>query len=236
MSYKIHKALGYGLTGLITEDNKLADPFINLDAPGIKWSEEDENGKWSYAAWQEYLLANPNPDSGMLRVLANFNRRQGKDDSNLLRHVVYNSEGGDPGTILIIPPGLYEQNYRFNSIIDRHESVVRQGESMKPLIDVLPSGISPWNGWTRTDTMETLEGDAKFIMDWIYLEANEDEKRGGYKALTKLLDYPYSPETMASIIKPEIPVAVKAFADWIGLFNDEKAWKYLRPMIYTYWS
>lgn len=84
--------------------------------------------------------------------------------------------------------------------------------------------------------MEPLIGDAKFIVDWIYLDASEDEKRRGYKALAKLLDVYHSPETMESLIKPEIPIAVKAFADWIGLFKDEKAWKYLRPMVYTYWS
>lgn len=237
MSWKIHKALGYGLTGLAVENGRLVDERINLDAAGLTWHEEDELGRWSHSEWAKYLEGRPNDDTGMMLVLArNFIHRNPNNNASLTRNIIYSNEGGDPGTLLIIPPGLYEQNYRFNSKIDRYESVFRQGESMKYTVDLLPTGIAPWDGWMMKSTGKKLDGTCHDLLEWIYAEASGEEIPKGYAALAKYLELDVSPVEMESMITPEIPDAIKIFAEWLRMFRDPNIYKDIRPMIYTYWA
>ena len=236
MSWKIHKALGYGITGLQVEDGRLTDTRINLKSPGLSWDEED-TGKWSHQSWLRYLEERNSEDTGMLVSLArNFVHRNPHDITSLSRNVIYSNEGGDPGTLLIIPPGLFTQNYRFNSQIDRYESVFRLGQSMKPTVDILPSGIAPWNGWMHAGSLNKLDGTCHDLLDWILTEAPPEQVDRGYKALAKYLELDVSPAEMRMLIMPEIPDSIRIFAEWMSLFKTPDALLSLRPMVYTYWT
>lgn len=264
MGLRLHKALGYGLTGLSVDPEspyRSNDPRINFSSSAFTHAQKNAE---AVEAYMNYLrdktknaMDNFEDTSGVslmfaLRMLeqqveeadGNFNK------VDLWGHVFYEGEYGDPGTILIIPPGLGNQWSHYDDHIDTIEASLNGNFRMSPEVKLVPLSPYPFSDWMDARTGERISFEVETKMGAIdFLTRSLEEKdlseeqqvsvaqglerlQGLFADMVGVDSY----EEANKVIVPLVPPEVRDFVAWSGVFPSGETWKELRPMIYSYWA
>lgn len=250
MAIRINKVLGYGITGMSRDPLKnfvTDDPDININA---LTSQEHIEAHDDPIDWLRFYGKQRTQYSDVSHqgIMMDINRSIMMDgmledgvlpNSGFYDHIVYEGELGDPGTLIIVPPGNLNTWVRHNDSIDYYESQLHDPNNMSVNVYELSEGIDPWISYMRTDTGEKL---SYFDLQYFHLfhgELTNKETTSVNEALKNLADkfnWSGNPREFLKVIVPEVPDEVRLLAEWTRLFTNENAWKRLRPMIYTYWT
>ena len=265
MGTRIVKVVGYGLTGLsIDPENYMQtnDPRLNQLAAPLSYDDPEE--KNSDASYIEHLRSKASEldpeklvsseDFGLIFPLRELEKNlDGQDPSEsftILEHIVYDGEYGDPGTILIIPPGMKDSWYRYGDHIDGLESSLEDEGSIEPKIKVMDFSPYPFDGMMDARTGEKISYKAdqkirtvreleKALKNPGLKKKSQKEFQHGIKLLQADVVKDFNFEDYTELLKnivPLVPVEVKELVQWAELFTGPEVWKDLRPMVYTYWS
>lgn len=250
MTIKINKVLGYGITGMshnATDHYITDDPDINITA---LTSQEHIAAHDDPTEWLRFYRKQRHHYSDVSHqgIMMDINRSIMMDgmlengvlpDYGFYEHIIYEGELGDPGTLVLVPPGNLNTWVRHNDSLDYHEAKLRQPHDMTEHVIELSRGIEPWVAYMRTDTGETLSyADLQFF-HLFESELSNEERANVTLALQKLAErfnWTGEPKEFLKVIVPEVPHEIKLLAEWTGIFTSPDAWKRLRPMIYTYWA
>lgn len=264
MGLRLHKALGYGLTGLSIDPERpyrSNDPRINFSSPAFTRAQKNSE---AVEAYMNYLRAktknamdNFEDTDGIslmftLRLLEQQVEEAGGNVNkiDLWGHVFYEGEYGDPGTLLIVPPGLGEQWSHYDDHIDAIEASLNGNSQMSPEVKPVPFSPYPFEGLmdARTGKRISFEVESKMgVIDFLDRSLKEkdlsEEQRVSVAEGLERLQAKFaemvgteSYEEADKVIVPLVPAEVKDFAEWSGVFPDGETWKELRPMIYSYWA
>lgn len=265
MGIRITKAIGYGLTGLsIDPNNYMAtdDARINLRCPAITYEHE---AKDSDGAYLERLKIHTNkmndpefyssPEFSLIFSLRSLEIELGGENAHesftLMDNIIYDGEYGDPGTLLIIPPGMHKSWHRSGDHIDSMEASLEDTDNTDPSVKILPFPPYPFDGMMDARTGEQISEELSRKLRSIKTleraikrsapisdQASDDITKG-----LELLREDASKSVgckdygeFQRIIVPAVPIEVRDFVEWAGIFNNPESWKDLRPMIYTYWA
>jgi hypothetical protein len=265
MGTRIVKVVGYGLTGLsIDPENYMLtnDPRINPSFPAFSY--EDPEVKDSDASYMEHLRSKTSglgseeffhsPYFSLIFPLRELEKslegQEASESFTMQSHIVYDGEYGDPGTLLIIPPGMQESWYRYGDHIDGLESFLEDEDSMEAKIQTMNFSPYPFDGMMDARTGEKISMDferklrsIKTLEKALSKKTLKDESRQEVKYGLKILqadavkafkftDY----VELSKNIVPLVPIEVQDLVEWSGIFRSPETWKDLRPMLYTYWS
>lgn len=264
MGLRLHKALGYGLTGLSVNPGSPAqsnDPRINFASSAFTHAEKNADAVERYMNYLRERTKNAIDDFAdtdgislmfTLRLLEQQVEEAGGNYNkvDLWGHVFYEGEYGDPGTILIVPPGLHDQWSHHDDALDIIESSLVDKYDMSPEVKHVPFPPYPFDGWMDARTGEKISFEIESKMGGINLLTRsleerslpEDKRENIAQGLERLQNRfaemvgTESYEEADKVIVPLVPPEVKDFAEWSGVFPDGETWKELRPMIYSYWA
>lgn len=256
MGTRIHKALGWGITGLEydPQNHYYVPTDSRVDVKGFYQKQND--GLLTNESWVEWLTerAAEHPPESNEHFIHTFTLHQAQDmlknnSEKIVHNIVFEGEYGDTGTILVVPPGA--KNFRHDDDpFDYYESYLT-GVHMEPKVQTLDVGIYPWSAsYMRSDTGEAISDLARQLRSYIksLKEANkhtDDESERAKnlevvrvisKKISDEIGFEEDFETVYDIIVPDVPLEVKELLAWSGIITDPKGWKDFRPMIYTWWS
>lgn len=265
MGIRVTKVVGYGLTGLsIDPQNKMStnDPRINMECPALTYDYADKDSDGSYMERLQ-AVADRMDDPEFydseefslifaLRSLEEELKGQNPAKSfSLMHNIVYEGEYGDPGTLVIVPPGMYSSWVRSGDHIDIIESYLDHEDNTDPIVRLLPSSPFPFSGRMDARTgkkiSQSLDRKIQSIARLEHALKNSkvlnEELRGDItKGLSRIQEDVSNDVDVASYeefqqtVVPMVPVEVRDFVQWSGIFQDPESWKDLRPMLYTYWA
>jgi hypothetical protein len=264
MGLRLHKALGYGLTGLsINPDSPCQsnDPRINFASSVFTHAEKNADAVEAYMKYlrkrTQNAMDNFEDTDGisLMFTLRLLEQQVEEADGNynkvdLWGHVFYEGEYGDPGTILIVPPGLGSQWSHYDDKLDAVEASLNGNHSLSPEVKAVPFSPYPFDGWMDTRTGEKISFEVESKMGVINLLTRSledgnlpEDKRENIAQGLERIQAKFA-ETVGTdtyeeadkVIVPLVPPEVKDFAEWSGVFPDGETWKELRPMIYSYWA
>lgn len=265
MGIRITKIVGYGLTGLsIDPDNYMStnDPRINMQCPALTYEYEDGQSdgayiehlksKTEYLSDPEFYASEEFSLIFSLRSLEEELKDENPSESfTLMRNIVYDGEYGDPGTLVIIPPGMYKTWARSGDHIDAIESYLDLDDSTDPIVRVLPSSPFPFSGRmdarTGQKTTDQLDSKLRSIQrlemalknSKVLTEAIRADLEKGLNLIKADVSKDMgcsSYEEFQQTVVPMVPIEVRDFVQWSGIFHDPETWKDLRPILYTYWA
>lgn len=265
MGIRVTKVVGYGLTGLsIDPVNPMStnDPRINMESPALTYVHEDKDSDGSYMKHlktkTDHMDSPEFYDSEEFSLVFSLRslelELEGKnpDESfSLMHNIVYEGEYADPGTLVIVPPGMYSSWVRSGDSIDIIESYLDHGDKTEPIVRQLPSSPFPFSGRmdarTGEKTSEQVDSKIRSIQRLEYALENSkvltDEIRESLEKGIRLIGADVSKdmgcdsyEEFKQVVVPLVPIEVRDFVEWAGLFKHPDAWKDLRPMLYTYWA
>lgn len=258
MGLRSHKVMGYGLTGLSvgTDQFRTNDPRINFDSLAFSYTKERKEADTKYLDHLRGKTKNAMDDfsnthdiSLMFALRLLEQQQENSTDLNLLDNIVYDGEYGDPGTLVVIPPGMKNQWSHYDDALDNIEAAL-DGYTFSPKVKSIPFSPFPFEGLMDARSgekisfeLETKMGGAGFLK-----RALEDGKLNAEQQESVTEGLARIQQTLAELIGvenydefektivPLVPAEVRDFAEWTGLFRDREAWKSLRPMVYTFWS
>lgn len=264
MGLRLHKALGYGLTGLSVDPESPCwsnDPRINFSSPAFTHAQKNSEAVEEYMNYlrdkTKNAMDNFEDTDGIslmftLRLLEQQVEEAGNnaDKISLWGHVVYEGEYGAPDTLLIIPPGLGQQWSHYDDSIDAVESFLKGNFMMSPEVKHVPYSPYPFDGWmdARTGNRISFEIESKMgVINFLTRSLKEkdlsEEQRVSVAEGLERLQVKFaemvemeSYDEVDKVIVPLVPPEVKDFAEWSGVFPNGETWKELRPMIYSYWA
>jgi hypothetical protein len=247
MGIRIKKMLGYGLTDVKydkEEDKIIDDRFNPLGYLLSDW--EDQEEIWTRDGWikfadnhiEEYDLHMHN------RFFNNFKPLKSWEPYD---SIVYDEEFGDEKVFLIIPP---EHAYRTgegwirnDNIIDYHEEYILNKDGGAPRHHFVDGGIWPYqSSYDNKKTGKRLDRNAH---EWRYDYRLVNKDLIDFRTIhmmwqfldkfAKKMGFDGYLDAEENIV-PMIPGEVKAFCEWLNLFNDESTIWELKPLLYIYWS
>jgi hypothetical protein len=228
MSRRIHKAIGYGITGLKSESHRFVDS--RLRAEGYLMSDYEDRAEQftvpGYIAW----LRNKINVAGDNSFETKFELSRLTDPDvklkDLEHSVVYQIEFGLPDTLLIVPPHLVRSWTRYDDEIDYHVESLRP-DAGSPRVDILPTGIAPYSDrfWDRRNGK---------ILPYSALSFRLPHQKELVE-LAKCLGFKDEQEAIENV-RPVVPETVTLLCEYLCLFDNPETARYLEPMVVTYWA
>lgn len=231
MGRRIHKAMGFGLSGLKSDKYRFVDSRLRPD--GYLTSDyEDRAEKFTlagYVGWLRNKIAadvTGQPSFDLQLEVANLTGANCKLN-DIDRCIVEAIEFGLPDTLLIIPP-FYEHEWtRYDDTIDYHVECLRP-DAGQARVDVFPSGIFPYcdSFWDRRTGLRLPDSACRFR--WAKTDQNLDD-------MAKCLGFKDEVEAREHV-RPVVPECVLLLCEYLCLFDNPETARYLEPMVYTYWA
>lgn len=211
MGIRIRKVLGYGLTGVESQECQITDVRFTKKLKDPEDESLYDLTVQSYITWLKQKAALNKLNVHESATLMNLEDLPEKaKNESLGRCVVYDFEFGLDGFVIFVPPehfySPYDPWYRYDSAIDYYE----QSIDMKPELQEIPVGIHPYDMTIDRNTRKQL------------IEKRQDLAYG--------LPDPY-PE-----IKQPVPNTIKLFTAYLKIFRRKAVAEELRPYVYTYWA
>jgi len=237
MGIRIHKAIGYGLTDVIADEDSWSlknDPRFNPN--GYMFEGENaftRNGFTEYINSRIEELGNEDFDQFDLLLL----KRQIEPMMTELYHsVVYDMEFGNPEVILFIPPTSIKNWTRYDDMIDYYDPAnhSKDGGIAESVIKI-DRPLWPWEAYINIKTIPPTR------LTNMQYQAHNTIRNLGLKQMK-------SPELMLksvgvatkeeldAYIVPIIPAELVELIKYLKIFTDDKYIYQLRPLIYGYWG
>lgn len=245
MGIRLHKKLGWALTGLeCDEHGRLTDPRVSLD--GASRYVED-----FAPLYLEYLEAMRDAErrggDDMQQSDAWFDLmmsiemlKAAREQNDVLDWpVTCRSDAGRSDLLLIQPVG-YQGWSRYGDHIDQQEEAMLY-PGMEPRVVPMPYGIYPFEGlYMDSRDGRQLDSTAKRMIDRLLDQKDEDENKkeirlGAANHLARTLGFDDA-EQAREHIAPVVPPDIRYVISWLNLLNGPDAWLQLRPVLYVYWS
>lgn len=233
MGRRIHKAIGYGMTGLASENCRLVDSRLSPDGY-LTLDCETRDDRYSPSGYIQWLYSRlKTGDSPEVAGRSTFDIRtqinQLEDGFDLDACVVASLEFGLSNTFLIVPPQNLKAWTRYNDPID-YEVELQHPNAGVGRVDYVRYGIHPYDDqyWDRRTGRVLDSVAARFVMPVLPKQPNFDQ-------LAQSIGFSNEEEARANI-RPVTPPAVLILSEYLGLFKDTKTAQYLEPMVYTYWA
>lgn len=240
MGIRVHKQMGYGLTDIEYEGERITDPRIN---PESKFFSDYYDVKVEdYVAWlKERLKAKEedplhylNTDAFVIRDLVESAGLRKPDFHDCF---AYDPEFGKANVFVLTPLGMLGWR-RYDDPIDYATETYDENRVPYPQAnraDIFNRGLFPWSdSWMDAETGERLKGDdiSLWIRSaWLEDEEKQETLRG---ILAKKMGYENRTVAEGRIV-PYVPEEIRDLAEYGELFTDPKYVFQLRPMLYTLW-
>jgi hypothetical protein len=224
MGIRIHKVIGYGMTGIKMRNDRLIDERFNQEKVG--W-DIVEAGLTSFADFvqdlglvkilaHEFKLVN---DLKMLNYVTSDYAKTGYAHKHLkdMRDCV-NWHGK---TLVFMPPEHVKSWYRYDNTMDYYD--LGCGTALRPTIKLLKtSGIYPYSDYIPKPWKLNL------------IPSFNTMTYGEYQVLSS------ANSQFAQHVKDDwcinVPIIIRLMAAYLGLFKRPETIFELKPMIHTYWS
>jgi hypothetical protein len=236
MGIRIQKHLGYALTGVTPEDERV----------NWKFAEGRCHSGHAYLRWLDERYGpgegKPFPSMDWLTI---------RHEANWLEHDVaecasYDYETSDHGraSVIVVRPLCHPDWSRTDDSIDYSADQLRDdmGESRHEL---LRTGIFPFDGQLMdAETGERLPREA---LTWRQVTRSLESRPGDKDKRQDAIDamelftrdlLPQYPgyQAAAARVVPCVPQEVRDVCEFLGLFTSDETWKQLRPVLATWWG
>lgn len=245
MGIRLHKKLGWALTGLERDEHgRLTDPRVSLDGA----SRYVEDFAPLYLEYLEALRdAERRDGSDMEQSEAWFDvmmsiemvKAAREKDGVLDWPVTCRSDAGLRDLLLIQPVG-YSGWSRYGDHIDQQEEAMLY-PGIEPRVVPMLYGIYPFEGlYMDSRDGRKLDSTAKRLVDRLLkaAEKDDDKREDRLQAadhMAKSMGFEnagHAQEHVAPVVPPDIRYVIS----WLNLFNGPDVWLQLRPVLYVYWS
>jgi len=249
MSMRIHKALGYAFTDLETSvDGEIIDKRINPDSILLNEEAFDDrftSTKEALLDYQNFLTSSravrPDMDITILRNIQNHG-----EYFSFPSTVTHEPEFAFPEVLMVTPVSCYKEWLRKDDAIDYVEASLLPDPST-PLKNIHWSGFYPfstgyinretgeeYNSYDALDFIRALNSvqDKSFLTDWRSLPTDRYDAlmyASGKLGIDNYL-------TAMEVVVPEVPNDVINLATWSELVPNDRYFRDMRPVSYTYWS
>lgn len=246
MGIRIHKVLGYGLTDLQLNDDRLNLDCFSKHYKNAHYFSDEFDEKYSFENFKSFI-------NDKYEQEKNLSFTEGKKLSlSFLKRDIEENKLGYFGSyniflglfqefhkknLLLVTVPWYKDWYRYDNIIDYVEQSEVYGEP-KDIILPLNDAIYPHISYTNLKTGEKFE-DFSIIRAFNEIKFNkkikEKDKPGFYDRLAKKVGFENYLDYYNNV-KPETPDDIKLLCEFYNIFKDPKTVDTLRPILYTYWS
>lgn len=229
MGIRVHKFLGWGLTDVKPEDERINWDTWLLGYEGAP-SPED------YLAWlekrqddQRFTL-----DYAHLKHLPPPSGKWDRD-RDMTGCAVHRDEFGLP-EVLVLRPLAHHDWFRFDDTIDYMEETYPWTDgSQQNRVKVYDHGPFPYNA----AYMDMRDGRVlpRDVMTWWRLQSDasgSDDKAKALEIFAKGCGFASHAEALENV-RPEVPEEIRDLAEFAQLFTHAGVWRQLRPLLYTYW-
>lgn len=229
MGIRVNRFLGYGLTDVQHEKYEITDDRINTSSWLLDF-EPPPNG--AYLTWlsQRPEASGYSIDRWYLRDTPEQKQR------DLCSCIAYSPEYGLPNVLALQPLAMTNWARHDDSIDYVQETWLRpQRKRQLNHVEEIPGCLYPWEGaYMDAQTGERLPQD---ILEWVRLRNDRPfpRREEGLEVLAQHFGFADHAEATARVV-PVIPEEVRDLLEFSQLFSDDKAWRQLRPLLYTYWS
>lgn len=238
MGIRVHKFLGYGFP-----DVAVNDPRVNWGSPLVR-HEYDGDSDWdsvddgldglSGEAYWRYLERQPSAGKSRRFSLDYLMlAREPGLRTGTLRDAVVPSPAELPGVIALRPLSLKDWA-RSDDPIDYVGETHLRKPSQEPRVDVLPTGIFPFNGlYMDSRTGERLPHESIWFVRLMKADgidaASLDEAARAHTPFE-------SAEEASRCIVPLVPEEVADICAFTRLTAEPDGWKSMVPMLLTWWA
>jgi len=250
MGIRIHKIMGYGFDDLALAENgwELNDPRINNSALDKLYDEETQIS--NYVDWiqETYLTGEPKieherpvdiTDTDLLHI-RNLDKKAQKSilKEYAGRYMVVRPDcddrGWTAGTIVFTPLWMDDWQRGDDAIdyAEHQQAVIDSGRFINGQVQNLTYGQFPYSAsYFNLKTKKPIMGSS-------YSDAQLFAGRGDMDiadVLVKKDGFDNFADAQKNIA-PTVPLTIKHFTDWLGVFNNPETYLHLKPMVVTYWS
>ncbi|MCP9209651.1 hypothetical protein [Streptomyces cucumeris] len=237
MGIRIHKKIGWGITGLEHDERGiLTDSRVNADAL-LQSVDEVGTEYLKYLESRRDEEEDPDERFELMSIIGMVDAAQAQGES-LWWPVTREDEAGRQDVLLVQPVGMPGWS-RYDDPIDFAEEGALHGP-IEPRVVPLERGIYPLEGaYMDSRDGRRLDPAAKRFLDRLMGLQGEDEGRQRYGRTADRLA-----ESMGfndahharQHIAPAVPADIRHVCSWLNLFTDPDMWLQLRPMLYVYWG
>jgi hypothetical protein len=229
MGSRIHKVMGYAITDLKVANYKIIDKRINLE----KFQQFQESSFTKNDILNFIKNKNEYKNVKYDVHLGNFENKDDHLNTPIQSYDVikFQPEFGLKNVLLITFPWHKDWN-RYDDIIDYHE----ENGGCLPKIKNVWGGIYPYNGgnWINLKNKKIYthnDFDPCFVHSYLFSNKGNNLKPYMIKEFATA-----DKKELKNMLNPVPPPVLKAFVEFMGIFNDLDTYYELRPIIYTYWS
>jgi len=220
MGIRIHKMLGYGLTDLVDQDERL-----NWSSPLFDYMLSGDAALDRYFGW----LASKTRFDVAKSLLRDDTRRRRSDVQDCIR---WGTPDGGLENVLCIRPLAWNDWYRYDDTIDYAEQTYL-GEQHDE-VRVIKYALYPHDSYMDARTGERIKGAAD-IYFWLRARNDGSKDIGTLDELAKMGGFDSHADAEAHCV-PFVPDEVRWLAEFAEVFTDPDTVLSLRPMIYTWWA
>jgi len=234
MGIRVHKFLGYGLTGLEHDGMKLTDERVNRES----WllAHDGVPALGDYFAWLEARRAASSKEFSFSLDwvhLKNLGKENWPKPRDLDDCAAYDPEYGRPD-VLVVRPYSARDWYRFDDPIDYvQETYLRDpGTAQESRADLIGACLYPYQSYMDDRTGTAL--DDKVFM-WVRASNARDSSPEVLDTFAQWAGFSGHAEASGHVV-PFVPEEVQDLVEYAQLFTHAGVWRQLRPVLYTYWA
>lgn len=249
MGIRVHKVIGYGLTDVKVENNKVVDERINPESPFL----QSEKSRLDLE-YQDYLKSLVNGDDKNIAFEAELELKDVHKNWYATDSFIHEIEYGLPNVLCFVPASCQDWK-RYDDIIDYVEEVNNYSQDRldnTARFKNLDRGIFPYDyglmdsrtGHLYRKKEDTFVQNFSIMMKLIKnvhhgMKLMEDFAVEGFKERADksamLLGFKDRHEA-EKYVAPSIPLCVRFLCEFGKFFQEEKTIFQLRPILYVYWS
>lgn len=247
MGIRLKKVLGYGLTDLVSDNCRIADPRVRVDDDEF---EDILNKKVSeYAEFidaridelkteqeglegdEKWAIRSREMDLSLVRMGLNDENKK----ERLYNLITYSPEYGLDNVLVFTPAGMSDWKRSGDSI--DYAELIGVENYQEDTVKICEGGLYPW------ESLWIDKRDSRVINPYKAVSLRRDQdfdlgtnaKNIAWKdSIAKSCGFNSFPEAKANMI-PGVPEAIKTFNDFTGILTPEGLLD-LRPVLYNYWS
>lgn len=237
MGIRIHKAIGYGLTDVVADQDSWSlknDSRFNPN--GYPFGDGE---KFDLAGFRDYIeeriesMDGEDIDHSKLILLKR--RIESGECKEPYYSVIYDMEFGEDNVMLFIPPSSTKSWTRYDDIIDYYDPVnqATDGGCGSSVIKI-NRPLWPWDSYINIKNMPPVRLIGTQLQKYITIQNLGFEN---IKQPDKMLNDigVKSKEELDTYIVPIIPLELVELIKYLKIFTDDKYIYQLRPLIYGYW-
>ena len=223
MGIRVHKMVGYGLTDV--EEN---DERINWDSKVLKYAMHNEQHTHDYIEYYKAKHDSVCLDDIYIREIVKKGERIPRIQD------AFQYAGGDFGmdNVFVVRPLTMTDWCRYDDTLDWIEETT--GYDQQDRVQILADGPFPYNGLHMdARTGKRVKGDVNW---WSRVSENPE-----YKDREDVLDslaelFGMSHNEAKNNLVPFVPEDIRYLCEFAEVFTTDDVFRQLRPMIYTWWA